>query len=316
MSKRPELERQLKPCLYIFQLFGLNFFNINDLFKTFDPNKSRKIPSVGYTLYFLILLTFVVGQNFMGFWEMQFGSQAEKLSVKTLIKIVMEMGIVSLFFFTAVVMIILSFATTHLQKSVFYNMLIIAERFELRLGRQISFKKLKITFLMKITLFIILYIGFLTIFNTMKIYDAYGIDKYLAWVGFTIIRITFTGKLFTLYADLIHHFLMNIESCINEAIVDKNLTKITSAFLNYHDFYERISAMKSIYGLIWDTTNLINRCMGKILLFLLTLGVVSVTAAGYKIFLIIVSNDPALDLIGKLSMNGGGFLCVKTDQQN
>jgi hypothetical protein len=210
-------------------------------------------------------------------------------------------------------MIILSFATTHLQKSVFYNMLIIAERFELRLGRQISFKKLKITFLMKITLFIILYIGFLTIFNTMKIYDAYGIDKYLAWVGFTIIRITFTGKLFTLYADLIHHFLMNIESCINEAIVDKNLAKITSAFVNYHDFYERISAMKSIYGLIWDTTNLINRCMGKILLFLLTLGVVSVTAAGYKIFLIIVSNDPALDLIGKLSMNGGDFLCLKTD---
>lgn len=320
MSKIPELERQLKPCLYIFQIFGLHFFNINNLSQKFDPNKSRKMPSIGYIIYFLLLLAFFVAQNFMGFWEMHFGDHEDRSSVKTLIASFIEMGTVLMFFLTAVVMIVLSFATTHIQKSVFYNLLVISEQFELRLGKKLSFKRFKVINLIKSVFFVIMYLVSLTIINRMRSNSTRGIDKYLTWVGFTIVRIAFTGKLFTLYADLVHCFLRNIESAVNELIVDKiiavpqphssskNLIKVKSTCVNYQEFYHRILAMKSIYGLIWDTTNLINQCMGKILLFLLILVVVSVTAAGYKLFLVIVSNEPPSELIGNFGLISGKML--------
>jgi hypothetical protein len=77
----------------------------------------------------------------------------------------------------------------------------------------------------------------------------------------------------------------------------KNFIKVKSS----HDgFYDKLIAIKTIYGLIWETSGLINICMGKILLLLMILVVVTVTAAGYKIFLAIVSNLSAGDVFGKL----------------
>jgi hypothetical protein len=305
-------EDDLKQCFFIFRVFGMQFFSIDKSFILFDPKNSRRWPTIGYILYFIFLMIIFGTQQVFGVLEMDFDFEnAEKSSVKTVINRMMKFGIVLTFLTQIILMIIFSITTTHLQKCVVHNMLIIAEQFDVRLKVKISFRKFKRIFLIKLSIYFCSYFLILFFMNHFKVFFEIHMIKYFSWIWSTLIRTALTGKLFTLYVNILNHYLEAIASSIDENMIDKlvlvsnpdgqlkNLVKIKSFNCNEIILYDKLCALRSIYGLIWNTTGLINQCYGKILLFYIILTVISVTVALYKVFLLIVSDLPYHEAIGK-----------------
>lgn len=223
----------------------------------------------------------------------------------------LQRGSVFVVFVCTIIMLVISFATSCRQKTVFYRLMLINEHFLYRLGRKVSLKRFKTLYLIKLTVFILLYCASLYGFNIL--HENSSIIRYLNWVGFTIIRIAFSGKVFTFYIDLVNHYLEHLLPVVEDMMIEKHLPlkvmnpspnriiAVKSLPPSHNEIAsEKLLAIKTIYGMLWETGSLINECTGNIMLIYVFLTVVTVTGAGYRIFLVIVSHQPLTDLIGKI----------------
>lgn len=313
--KQSYLEGNFKYCFLVFQILGLQFFSVQSLRSEKNLSVIKKWPSVGFCSYFLLLFVVVSVQNLAGVFLLQDSFNNDSM-VKQMVNNFMRFGTTGIFTLSAMLLLILSFNSTQNQKSIFLNLISISEQFESLLKIRIDYKKLAKIMFTKLIVLLLFYIVIYIILLQLEMLTNSGFERYLNWVGFTIVRIVYSGKLFVFYVDMITHHLVHLENTLQEIHATKFYQTISverdffvsvkSSAKYYDGIYKKLTHVKNIYGLLWETSIKVNDSMGKILLTYIIIVVVSVTGAGYKTFVIIATHQPIINAVGEKF-----FLAVK-----
>lgn len=305
--KLPFLGKNTNYSLLIFQLLGLQYFSLGTLRTERKLKCVRKWPTIGYTIYFVILFVIVTAQNVIGVLMLErhidYASIVKQMAINF-----MQFGTTSVFTLSAMLLIVLSFISTHHQKMVFVNLISISEQFENLLQVKTDYAKFRKRIIIKLAILFVIYLMLYFVLLELERYNNTGFDRYLNWVAITIFRIVFSGMLFVYYVDLITFNLKYLEDVLLDihsnkfhqtVSIERDFFVSVKLSAKYYDtIYRKMTHVKNIYGLLWETSIKVNDAMGKILLSYIVVSVVSVTASGYSSFITIANGLPFMRVIG------------------
>lgn len=292
MSILNDFGRELKPCLYIFQIFGLQFFSLNEL--SSDEGVSWRT-RWKKAIYFVLYLSYLIVQNLMSIKDVHKLNCDE--SVNCIIIHVVEYGTLLAFFAAEIITVILSYMSTEHHKKIFVNLSESHRLFTGQLYRKLKYRSFKLKVLPKLSVFgILFFVAVYLIKQDRQEHLQIEVSNFNITATLTV---AFAGLQFVFYAELINFYLEHLEGSIRnlqKKIEIYNLSKRISIKLRSsvgceEEVLRKMLVVRKIYGIIWYTTYLVNLCLGKILLMLLTLTVIGCTAFGYKIFLVVVSGQ-------------------------
>ena len=115
--------------------------------------------------------------------------------------------------------------------------------------------------------------------------------------------IGFASVKFCFYSDLVNFHLNAVLNILERPYVDMieivnildnfNINKKFNQIKNKNDkLVEKISVAKQIYGLVWESTELVNDCFGWTLLMIFILMSSGLTVSGYLIFVLLQKDAP------------------------
>lgn len=98
------------------------------------------------------------------------------------------------------------------------------------------------------------------------------------------------GVLFTFFSELINFNLKNIETTLKSLQNPVQIQTKSKSTLSYNEnFYKTVVGLKSIYLMIYEISEMVNKCMGKKMLLLMLLYGMSFIIGGYRGFQALVS---------------------------
>lgn len=261
-------------CFFIFQVLGLQNFSIKNLQKQGEL-KTR----VKFIIYSIVLLIIVAIQNFTSIAIKYTKESPHNDKVKkSLLSNVLEIVIGFAVFVVTTAIQVSSLLSTCNQRQILLNIQEIAETLENRLKYTVNYRNLKIRAFYKIVITTIFFIVALALVNY--------IDNILNLM-FSFLIILFVGVQFSFYADLINWNLCVLEKTLGELskLKDSKVFVVQSKFnSNVHSesFHRTLIAIKSIYMMVWETSELINKSFGRQILLFMVVNVICLAYAGYR----------------------------------
>lgn len=292
----PVVEENLLPCLYIFQFLGLMSFSIKNLKGKWSDWK--------FSLYFLVILCLVTTQSVASCYRAK-DLISSDLSFNVIVNNVMELGVPIVGFVTGFCELLLLFISTGTQKKIFRNIFKIAQQFEFNLKHKIDYRVFRRSFLIKNYVIIS---EFLLIYGAGIVINLIMNPDHINYYGSIIPLLIFisVGCLLSFYAEITDFNLKNLDSVVESLSIKKldskwdDLIKYKYASRHNEEMLKRISEIKYQYLMIWETVQLINKCMGKPILIYVLLDVVILTFCGYYAFLGILSKEAQSGALGYL----------------
>lgn len=292
MSHNKSFNKSLSSATLIFRIFGAQYFTIdskNDAFNYQDSGVSWK-----FKIYFAVILIGLSAQTGILTWLLL--SKADKDDEKAREAAAMDTaGHVFMMVFLLLT-VTHAYMSTSKVKEIFAHSQEIAHIFESSLamdsdydGFETTFEKFCIKFLIVITACTLFLIGFTYLYWPQELLNliVFQILPY-AFIEVTVLRFIF-------FIMLVNHNSQKIKEFFEIKIAEKNQSLINFGALQNMEF-QKIIAVKEIYGLLRNMTRLINQVSGpSISIFFISL-VLADTLGGYMIFLYIKDVVPVEEI--------------------
>lgn len=300
------IERELKPCLYVFQLFGLHLFTIENLFVELNSKYFRKWPTKQYWINFIVIMIVILADNiFMAFsfqkreTEEMLQKNVSLIGAANVLEFSTTFGTWAAIFGTVMFANLSSLYCTGLHKRIFLDLGTIANQLKIFTNQCINYRTFKFYFIKKLTFHLVFY---LCVVVSMKYFEHFHNKKSIEFSmnmirgAWTVILLSFIAFLFSFYCDLIR---FNLNFCLK--ILKSFLMDHKALHSNVHlvgenskkcQLYFKVLGIKNAYSSIWKCSELINEIMGKIILVYCMMIIMSLTFTGYQTFLCVKMEEP------------------------
>lgn len=294
-TKPTPISKDIKPFIWFFQIVGLQFFFV-------DATYDRNIP-VKYKVYFLVLLSAVA---FSCYAQIKIQPQVEqgdnaKTAVQKSLEGVVYLGV----YISAFVTLFQAFLSTSKSRMVLDNFNKISNlswtRAYFRIDYTLFRRQFTKIFIASILFFVITFALPVILNVASKSVD----DPLIYRPFYTLIPaflLKFASIKFMFYAELINYHMEMIEKLLEKPYVDAfhiieildNFNKQTSNQTKQKNdkLVLKISVAKQMYGMIWETTELLNRCLGWTLLMETMLVSCGLIVGAYQYFLLLQNKAP------------------------
>lgn len=295
--KAQKFEKDLDTSLIIFEVLGLQYFSL----KALKKENVNDRPSVFRFLYMLVLCA-VVTTLMVLFIVYRAPVMEKKVTPKNALMFAIQNMISVCIILVVCVSFFQSFASTSLVKKIFLNSQEIAELCFNEFRIIIDHNQMKKATWRRFSIMLV-FLG--TVHGTITAVKMKSTQDIL-FMFILILPITFL--LMISFKLIFYVRMLNIELKILKKILDKidlqlKLHPMVMTIIqpNEHieDYSNNLTIARRIYNLIYENGMLINSSNGLTILILLMTLVVSLTASGYELFVIIVGGLPQEEIICK-----------------
>lgn len=283
------METELNSCLVIFELLGFQYFSLKNLEKIDFMNR----PTV-FRIMHLVILLILISILTICFLIMERETLTGTITAKNMLMFAIQNSMNFGFVLVVCTSLIQSFTSTHNIKKFFVNLKMSVEILREVFDVKTDFNSLKKTmwkrFFVMLALFVSLHgsVGF----------SQYRMEILPIFIG--ILPIFFLIMIvckYVFYVGMVNHQLECLDSAIETVITFPPIKIIDN--INFHLLplkpvkqldgpLKKINAVRKIYNLIYANGNLINDSVGLTILILLVTLITTLTATGYKLFVIII----------------------------
>lgn len=303
MMKVQMIESELNSCVAIFELLGLQYFRLKNL----TPENFNHKPSFARTSYVLVIIA-VLSVFLLFYIKTDKTATPDKLTAKSAMLYAVHHSMNFSLMCVVWTNIIQSYRTTFTVKRIYLNIrklsLILAQEFNML----INFKLIKKLVWRRLAIILI----FFATCHCTTAYTKYEtLEKFIQMnVGaFPVLFLLMTVYKFVFYVDMINKQLLLCEMILKKLFVTQPITIIDDVHLRvtpvkpfrYNDVTRKIIATRKIYNIIAANAKMINQSFGACNLALIASLVVTLTAAGYQMFVVIIGGLSMAHLAGKLN---------------
>lgn len=286
-------------CTRLFRVFGMHYFSVADVF-----DKTKRSPTWKATLYLVFLLFLVTNNNFGGLL-MRTMFQSSEFSLNDLF----DFGINAASLFISASVLILSFISTSDQKQIFVNFEEISMLFLYRLDQKVDFSIFKNRFFRDLWNIFVFFAFFVLLIGFMEAKSDSLVEVLIlaAILMASMAVLIFSGILFVFYVDLLSFNLKYLDRSFKD--ISSNISTVilvklkASEIFNVQSSYKKLAAIKMIHLRIWETTELINKAIGKQILLYVVMMVIGTTLGFYKTFLKISAQNDIIRVIVSILSN-------------
>lgn len=296
--------KYLSQCASFFQIFGHQYFSVASL----RPESQNKYPSLGYTIYFLVVFASLSTQLiFIAFISTKNEDTPEAaLSAKTIFTFMvqhsMNIGLLAILF----VSLIQNYATTPLIKKLYLNCIKISKISEQDFNHLIDHRRTRAFVFKAFILIICLYSMTESTFYLLETY--LGGERVWETTLLAILPLIFLHTVsfkFIFFVELVN-FHLNAISKLIPGIFDFQPTTINHSnvlvkpmkFRDNHSLVIKIRNIRKIYGIVFENVEIINLAMGKTILTVVVVMVIVITSTCYSLFLLIIGKIPVVHIGG------------------
>lgn len=290
--------QQLNGCLVIFELIGFQFFSL----KALNQANYKDRPTAFRAIYMVTILVFLaIKMYFFIMMSIEYNKSDVKITAKNVVMLAiqrfMDFGLVVVFLTN----LIQSFMSTQSIKMVFINVEKIVQLVKNEFKVIINFEKIRFATWKRFYIMLICVGAFHAITSYLMFCNNQTILQMLTAVVPVFFLIMIVYK-FIFYVGMINHQLKFLAKLLDNIFVYKS-SKIVESFpkklVKFDDPIRKLRAARQIYNYIYHNSTLINDSLGLTILVLLAVLVTSLTACGYKIFVIVIGGLPTDEIPGK-----------------
>lgn len=281
---------EIKPFVRFFQIIGLHYFPFP---KTEKQIRTSKRYEPKFFIYFLVLAGIVLSCFILQI-VMAPGIKKED-SRKTAVQKTIQMILYYGFFLTAGISLYQSISTVVENQEMFKNFEEISTISLSKAFFFIDYKEFKRQFRVKFfgTIFIFVSLLF-TVLIMDKISKRMNKSANPAFTTIPLFIVKFGCLKFLFYAELINFNLTAVKRvletpCINVLKIQDSFEEESYRRVKLRDDYlvETLTVAKTMYGLVWECTELMNCCFGWTLLMLYMFIAMGLIVVGYNVLMLI-----------------------------
>lgn len=288
------MEEEINKCLIIFEVLGLQYFSL----KSMTPKNQKDHPSWLRRLYLILSLVsilllasfFIVGNN-------DLGVDPDKLTAKNVmtfaIQNTMDIGLVVVFCAS----VIQAYSTTLKIKRFYVNFKEVAQLSQREFKKEFDFKTLRFKVLKRL---LIISVAFVAIHSSNGVFRIKTTDDIIGVVmgGLLFSFLILSSFKYNFYVMMINEQLKFLEENVKDFVEIRSISTIDSLqfqiinpkpYKSFDNSLLKLIAARKIYNKIYASGNLVNECHGFTILFSIVNLVTTLTASGYKTFVIAVS---------------------------
>lgn len=286
----------------IFELFGLQYFSVKTVLNEGVP---RRLPYLrGIYMLFLLLL-------YSGALSIYLISTQNELNLhvtaKTILTYAIQHSMKIGMFLVILVSLLQSFLSTNKMAQIYDNVrkivVIVAEDYKINCDFKKIKRKLTRDAILLVVFFAITQISLLVLTSQTMQESIYQMCYLI--VIFLLLLIAFK---FVFYVQIVNNHLKELNKLLegifniqpartiedfNVNLIPVKVSKITD------DIFKKFLSAKKIYNILYENGSLLNESMGITMLIVLIILVISLTASGYQIFVILVAGTEKDKIIGK-----------------
>lgn len=295
--------KYLSQCASLFQIFGHQYFSVASL----TPENRNKYPSLGYTIYFFVILATLSTQLFIISTISRENDDAPAvLSAKTILTFIVQHSMNLGLFIILFVSLIQTFATTPLIKTLYLNCIEISRISKQDFNRVIDHSRIRTVVIKSFIFIICFYITCESLFFSLESY--LGEEKVWATTLLAIFPLIFLHTIaskFIFFVELVNFHLNTICRLIYDifdfqpTIIDHSHILVKAVkFRDNHSLVIKIRNIRKMYSIVFENVDIINRAMGKTVLAVVAVMVIVITSACYNLFLVIIGKIPVVEVGG------------------
>lgn len=297
--------KYLSLCATLFQIFGHQYFSV----ATLTPENQRKLPSIGYSIYFAFV--FVTLTGLMVIFASYASSEAveEKLSSKTVLNYLIQHSMYAGLILIICVSLIQSYIATPLIKKFFLNCIRIARMSQQSFQHSIDHRRIARNIFKN---FFYIMIFFLATQNILYIVERIfneSTDNFiiifaavpLLFLNVTAFKFAFHVKMVNFHLETLDDLLREIFDC-PKIIVRLLLQVSTVKPSRTIDYSIKLKNIRKILNIVYENAEIVNRGLGATVLTIVSVMVIVITATGYRIFLSILGKLPIEKVAGELNL--------------
>lgn len=293
MNQISTFQREMIRSTSTFRWFGLHYFSIGDIF-----DKSKKTPTIKFTCYFIFLLFLVIALVLCGLilasWD-----QSSEVSLIDFFGIGLHIASVLMSY----TVIILSYMSTNSQKEIFENCFEISSLFLYRLEERIDFQIFGRKFrskLLRIWMCFVLITMLLAFLSIEKLIELF---VFFIFMVASLVAIISSGILFLFYVDLLNFNLKYLNKSFKDLNSKDSTITLVQPKTREYLMCRKLAAIKMIHLRIWETSELIDKAIGKQILMYVLVMVLGSTIGFYSTFLDIMVQKDLLHVIVSVLAN-------------
>lgn len=288
------MEKELNPCLIIFELMGMQYFSLKHSNRNNFSNRPTNYRRA-HMLIMSLFLSLFVASFILTVDVIEIDKVTPKRILMFAIQSYLKFGLIFVVFIGA----IQSYASTKNFKRFFMNLKEIANLSFREFNLDIDFKLLKKESLRRTAIVLICFFSshsvvcYLTFVAEGKVFDYSEFTIATTLVVF-IVMITYK---FVFYVCMINYQLMFLNKILGKIFKQEHVAVVNNInfqlLTNTETSTRKILQARIIFKKIYENSCLINKSIGLTFLILLINTVVALTSAGYEAFKIIVKGIEA-----------------------
>lgn len=299
--KTPQIIDELNSSMIIFEISGLHYFSL----KNPKEHEISKKPSYVRSLYMIFVL--VIYTSLMAIYIFTDENFSEhKVTAKTVLTYTIQHSMKIGLFLVIFSSVLQSFFSTKKLVTIFENLRKIFQITSDDFKVTQNLLKIKKRFKINVTL-MVLFLASTQIF--LFVMESKSIENFLLLCCGTlpIIFVLLTVFKFVFYVQMINHELKMLRNLV-EGIFQVQSPKVINRLdlhlvsvkpqIFYDDVFKKFVSAKKIYNILYDNGCLLNESMGFTMLVLLIVLVITLTASGYQIFVILVGGNENRTIAG------------------
>lgn len=301
---KAKMEEEMNKCSIIFEVLGLQYFSLNSLtLKNLKDHPSwfRRIHVI-----LTVIVTFLLACYFI-ILNSDLDVDPNKLTAKNVmtfaIQNTMDVGLIVVFCAS----FIQAYASTKKIKKIYVNFKEIAQLSQQEFKTTFDFKKLKWHLLKRLFIVVSFFLFLHSFASVIKVKTSKDSFEMLMG-GLLLFFLIITSFKYVFYVIMINEQLRFLEKIIQGFVETRPISTIDSLqfqivnpkpYKSFDNSLLKLIASRKIYNKIYASGNLVNESHGFMILCSIVNLVITLTAQGYKTFVIAVSGMDSHKMIGK-----------------
>lgn len=310
MIKAEPLEHFLSGMTTIYEIMGLQFFSLSSVSLQDGFLQEDRVSKKHKFLILITVTALLVQITGIGsaIWLEKQNQQNDNVTTG----LIVQFTAYSMMVFVVAVSILHSFAMTKQTKKIFRNFMKTSKIFAVELDEKIDdanlARRIKLSFIRVSSCFVVL-----TVLLLAFIYQHNQTNVFL-WAVLVIFPHFFLNVVdnyFMFFIMIVNENLKTIAKVLakfQKMRETKKLSIVTTHLYvkterrSYDETFNSLLKLKRIYGIIADTTSLINKVMGLPFMLKLVLMILGNVSAGYKIYLALMGDVPVERIGGEVEL--------------
>jgi hypothetical protein len=290
--KAPRVDQELNGMLFFLEILGLQYFSLRSSMKEKRP---VKMPSLFRGVHFIITLllqsALMVGYIFSDTESLEKQVTAKNILTYT-IQNSMKIGMLAVIIVSAAQ----SFISTRKIKAMYLNMQKLIDLSDADFGVHVDFNGIRHNAKRNtaaVSIFFLLTHGTMIVLEAMSslersLYILMGAPPIIFLLS-TVFKFIFYVHMINAELDLLKKLIEGIFNVPKVTILEKDINFIpVKAARDSESPFRKFVSAKKIYNMIYENAVLVNDSMGLTVLMLLIATVITLTASGYEMFVILV----------------------------